>query len=82
MQFSVQAYAKKKKLKIKIQGEQKLAWIVDNSLEHCHFFVATVTYAAPHRRHFIQAFEIALFSVRCVQTHSCFWFCFYKPFGL
>ena len=34
--------------------------------------VAKTTQAAPHRRHFIQPFEIALFSVRSVQKHSLF----------
>ena len=34
----------------------------------------------PHRSHFVQAFEIALFSIRSNGTHyySQFWFCFFE----
>ena len=34
---------KRKKNKIKIQEERKLPLVVDSSLVHCHFSVATVT---------------------------------------
>ena len=36
----------------------------------------------PCRRHFVRAFEIALFPIRSLQTLKQFWFCFSKSFAL
>jgi hypothetical protein len=35
---------------------------------HCHLSLASATKAAPYRCHFVQAFEIALLSIRSVQN--------------
>jgi len=37
---------------------------------HFHVSFAESTSAATHRRHFFQAFDIAVFTIRYVQTHK------------
>jgi len=36
---------------------------------HWHIVISLLLKPLPHRRHFFQVFEIALFSIRSVQTH-------------
>jgi hypothetical protein len=59
----------------KIKIYEELIYHEKRTTHWCsHFSPAWNTQAVPHQRHFIQSFEITLFSIHSVQIHQWSWF--------